>query len=135
MSISAEDLSTQRTAEKTARNRELIDETLKAYPEKFAKRRAKHLNVYEEGKSECDVKSNIKSVPGVMTIRGCAYAGSYGVVWSPVKDMIHVSHGPVGCGHYARAGRRAYYIGTTGVDTYTTMHFTSDVGVFLPVSD
>ena len=126
MSISAEDLSTQRTAEKTARNRELIDETLKAYPEKFAKRRAKHLNVYEEGKSECDVKSNSKSVPGVMTIRGCAYAGSYGVVWSPVKDMIHVSHGPVGCGHYARAGRRAYYIGTTGVDTYTTMHFTSD---------
>jgi len=23
-----------------------------------------------------------------MTIRGCAYAGSKGVVWGPIKDMI-----------------------------------------------
>ncbi|HAJ72894.1 MAG TPA: nitrogenase molybdenum-iron protein alpha chain, partial [Methylophilaceae bacterium] len=50
--------------------KELIDEVLKAYPEKSAKRRAKHLNVHEEGKTDCDVKSNIKSLPGVMTIRG-----------------------------------------------------------------
>jgi nitrogenase molybdenum-iron protein alpha/beta subunit len=35
-----------------------------------------------------------------MTIRGCAYAGSKGVVWGPIKDMIHISHGPVGCGQY-----------------------------------
>ncbi len=109
-----------------ARNKALIQEVLEAYPEKSAKRRAKHLGVYEEGKGDCGVKSNIKSIPGVMTIRGCAYAGSYGVVWSPVKDMIHISHGPVGCGRYARAGRRSYYIGTTGVNTYSTMHFTSD---------
>lgn len=126
MSISAEDLSAQRTAEKVARNRELIDETLKAYPEKFAKRRAKNLGVNTSEKPDCGVKSNIKSIPGVMTVRGCAYAGSYGVVWNPVKDMIHISHGPVGCGRYARSGRRNYYIGTTGVNTFTTMHFTSD---------
>ena len=36
-----------------------------------------------------------------MTIRGCAYAGSKGVVWGPIKDMIHISHGPVGCGQYS----------------------------------
>ena len=41
-----------------------------------------------------------------MTVRGCAYAGSKGVVWGPIKDMIHISHGPVGCGQYSRAGRR-----------------------------
>jgi nitrogenase molybdenum-iron protein alpha chain len=64
---------------------ELIEEVLKAYPEKSAKRRAKHLTVHEEGKSDCDVKSNIKSLPGVMTIRGCAYAGSKGVVWVRLK--------------------------------------------------
>ncbi|MCX8049173.1 MAG: nitrogenase molybdenum-iron protein alpha chain [Methylohalobius sp.] len=108
------------------RNQELITEVLKAYPEKTAKKRAKHLGVYEEGKPDCGVKSNIKSIPGVMTIRGCAYAGSFGVVWNPVKNMIHLSHGPVGCGRYNRGGRRNYYIGTTGVDTFTTMHFTSD---------
>ncbi|MBD2313083.1 nitrogenase molybdenum-iron protein alpha chain [Desertifilum sp. FACHB-1129] len=104
----------------------VIKEVLEAYPEKAAKKRAKHLNVHEEGKSDCGVKSNIKSVPGVMTTRGCAYAGAKGVVWGPVKDMIHLSHGPVGCGYYSWSGRRNYYIGTTGIDTFGTMQFTSD---------
>ena len=112
--------------EAKTRNKEVIDEVLKVYPEKTAKKRAKHLNVHEEGKADCGVKSNIKSLPGVMTIRGCAYAGSKGVVWGPIKDMVHVSHGPVGCGQYSRAGRRNYYVGTTGVDSFGTMNFTSD---------
>ena len=65
------------TVEETkTRNQELIGEVLKAYPEKTAKRRAKHLNVFDEGKTDCGVKSNIMSIHGVMTIRGCAYAGS-----------------------------------------------------------
>ncbi|MHB1644077.1 MAG: nitrogenase molybdenum-iron protein alpha chain [Acidithiobacillus sp.] len=126
MSITAEETREQIVAETKTRNRALIDEVLKVYPEKTAKRRAKHLGVYEEGKSDCGVKSNIKSVPGVMTIRGCAYAGSKGVVWGPIKDMIHISHGPVGCGQYSWGSRRNYYIGTTGVDTFVTMQFTSD---------
>ena len=117
---------TESVAEIKARNKELIAEVLAVYPEKTAKRRAKHLNVHEAGKSDCGVKSNIKSVPGVMTIRGCAYAGSKGVVWGPIKDMIHISHGPVGCGQYSWAARRNYYIGTTGIDTFVTMQFTSD---------
>jgi len=104
----------------------LIEEVLKEYPEKTAKKRAKHLNVYEEGKSDCGVKSNIKSIPGVMTVRGCAYAGAKGVVWGPVKDMVHISHGPVGCGHYSWAQRRNYVNGTMGVDSWVTMQITSD---------
>ncbi|MBP1679789.1 MAG: nitrogenase (molybdenum-iron) alpha chain [Proteobacteria bacterium] len=106
-----------------------IAEVLAAYPEKAQKSRAKHLGVdMPEGvKGACDAtKSNKQTVPGVMSQRGCAYAGSKGVVWGPVKDMIHISHGPVGCGQYSRAGRRNYYIGTTGVDTYVTMNFTTD---------
>jgi len=108
------------------RNQELIQEVLAAYPEKSAKKRAKHLNVYEEGKPDCGVKSNIKSLPGVMTVRGCAYAGSKGVVWGPIKDMVHISHGPVGCGQYSWASRRNYFIGVTGVNAFGTMQFTSD---------
>ncbi|MEN9279260.1 MAG: nitrogenase molybdenum-iron protein alpha chain [Gloeomargarita sp. DG_1_4_bins_134] len=106
--------------------RQMIQEVLEAYPDKARKKREKHLNVIEEGKSDCGVKSNIKSIPGVMTTRGCAFAGAKGVVWGPVKDMIHISHGPIGCGYYSWAGRRNYYIGTTGVDTFGTMQFTSD---------
>ncbi|MCM5558236.1 nitrogenase molybdenum-iron protein alpha chain [Pleomorphomonas sp. JP5] len=117
-----------------------IAEVLAQYPEKFAKRRKKHLSVAkaaevepdapvgEEGPllTECEVKSNIKSIPGVMTIRGCAYAGSKGVVWGPVKDMVHISHGPVGCGQYSWSQRRNYYVGTTGIDAFGTMQITSD---------
>jgi len=109
-----------------ARNKKMIGEVLEAYPEKFAKRRVKHLATYEADKGECGVKSNIKSIPGVMTIRGCAYAGSKGVVWGPIKDMVHISHGPVGCGQYSWAARRNYFVGTTGVDSFVTLQFTSD---------
>ncbi|MBR8828443.1 MAG: nitrogenase molybdenum-iron protein alpha chain [Gomphosphaeria aponina SAG 52.96 = DSM 107014] len=113
-------------SETVKERKELIKEVLEAYPENAQKKRKEHLNVYEEGKSDCGVKSNRKSLPGVMTTRGCAYAGSKGVVWGPIKDMIHISHGPVGCGYYSWSGRRNYYIGTTGIDTFGTMQFTSD---------
>ncbi len=106
----------------------LIQEVLEVYPEDAKKSRAKHLTVNDQSveQSKKCITSNKKSLPGVMTIRGCAYAGSKGVVWGPIKDMIHISHGPVGCGQYSRAGRRNYYVGTTGVNTFGTMNFTSD---------
>jgi nitrogenase molybdenum-iron protein alpha chain len=106
----------------------LIQEVLEVYPDKAKKDRQKHLAANDTSleKSNKCITSNKKSLPGVMTIRGCAYAGSKGVVWGPIKDMIHISHGPVGCGQYSRAGRRNYYVGTTGVNTFGTMNFTSD---------
>ncbi|MFB9134943.1 nitrogenase molybdenum-iron protein alpha chain [Vibrio olivae] len=105
----------------------IIDEVLEVYPEVAREDRQKHLTVNDpssEG-SKC-ITSNRKSLPGVMTVRGCAYAGSKGVVWGPVKDMIHISHGPIGCGQYSRAGRRNYYVGHTGIDSFGTMNFTTD---------
>ncbi|MFZ2726337.1 MAG: nitrogenase molybdenum-iron protein alpha chain [Methylococcaceae bacterium] len=106
----------------------LIQEVLEVYPDAAKKDRAKHLAVNDQAieKSSKCITSNRKSQPGAMTIRGCAYAGSKGVVWGPIKDMIHISHGPVGCGQYSRAGRRNYYVGTTGINTFGTMNFTSD---------
>ena len=106
----------------------MIQEVLEVYPESARKDREKHLAVNDQSveQSKKCITSNRKSLPGVMTIRGCAYAGSKGVVWGPIKDMIHISHGPVGCGQYSRAGRRNYYVGTTGINTFGTMNFTSD---------
>jgi nitrogenase molybdenum-iron protein alpha chain len=103
-----------------------VDSVLEALPEKARKKRARHVTVLKEGATRCDVKSNMKSVPGVMTSRGCAYAGAKGVVWAPIKDMVHISHGPVGCGVYSWSARRAYYVGETGVDAFATMNFTTD---------
>ncbi|GGA95598.1 nitrogenase molybdenum-iron protein alpha chain [Agarivorans gilvus] len=110
---------------KQAETQALIDEVLEVYPEKAKKDRLKHLGANDSEKGSC-ITANRKSLPGVMTARGCAYAGSKGVVWGPIKDMVHISHGPVGCGQYSRAGRRNYYTGYTGVNSFGTMNFTSD---------
>lgn len=108
----------------------LIDELLEVYPDKTAKERRKHFEIVDEekicGTGKCTIKSNVKSRPGVMTARGCAYAGSKGVVWGPIKDMVHISHGPVGCGQYSWATRRNYMNGTLGVDSFGAMQITSD---------
>ncbi|WP_272944755.1 nitrogenase component 1 [Gorillibacterium massiliense] len=107
----------------------VIEELLEAYPEKTRKQRAKHFEVNDAEKQatgKCAIKSNIKSRPGVMTVRGCAYAGSKGVVWGPIKDMIHISHGPIGCGQYSWATRRNYQNGVLGVSSFGAMQITSD---------
>ena len=106
----------------------LIQEVLEVYPEKAKKDRAKHLMVNDKTitQSKKCITSNRKSVPGVMTQRGCAYAGAKGVVWGPFKDIIDISHGPIGCGQYSRGGRRNYASGTAGVDSFCDMMFSSD---------
>ena len=43
---------------------------------------------------------NIATIPGDMTERGCTYAGCRGVVGGPVKDVIQLTHGPIGCCYY-----------------------------------
>lgn len=103
-----------------------VDDILNGYNEKAKKERAKHIEVVDEESESCGLKSNRKSIPGVMTVRGCAYAGSKGVVWGPVKDMVHISHGPVGCGQYSWGTRRNYYSGITGINSFGVMQITSD---------
>jgi Nif-specific regulatory protein len=105
---------------------EHVQSVLEQYPAKTEKDRKKHIQVVEPGEEKCSVVSNRKSRPGVITMRGCAYAGAKGVVWGPIKDVVHVSHGPVGCGQYSWGSRRNYYNGTTGVDSFGNMQFTSD---------
>lgn len=106
----------------------MIAEVLEVYPEKTRKDREKHLKANDPSGqcSTCQVKSNVKSRPGVMTVRGCAYAGAKGVVWGPVKDQLTISHGPVGCGQYSWWSRRNYSNGQTGVDVFGAMHITTD---------
>ena len=111
--------------------REFIDKLLEAYPEKTRKKRARHIQVKdgeskEDCASKCPIKSNVKSVPGVMTARGCAYAGSKGVVWGPIRDVVHLSHGPVGCGYYSWSTRRNLAQGKPGVNNFVPFQFTSD---------
>lgn len=103
----------------------MIDRALEAYPEKGRTKRAPHLAPNEPESGSACVKSNRKTIPGVMSARGCAYAGAKGVVWGPIRDMVHVSHGPVGCGWYSWGTRRNLMSGINGVSNFA-MQATSD---------
>lgn len=39
----------------------------------------------------------LNTIPGTISERGCAYCGAKHVIGTPMKDVIHISHGPVGC--------------------------------------
>jgi nitrogenase molybdenum-iron protein alpha chain len=103
----------------------MIDRTLEGYPEKGRKKRAPHLAPNESQAEGACVKANKKTIPGVMSARGCAYAGAKGVVWGPIRDTVHISHGPVGCGWYSWGTRRNLMTGVPGVSSFA-LHATSD---------
>ena len=109
----------------TERTEQLIEDTLAVMPEKTQKKRRQHLGANEPTSAKCAVKSNKKVVPGVMSQRGCAYAGAKGVVWGPIRDVVHVSHGPIGCGVYSWGTRRNLMQGVPGVTSFP-LDFTSD---------
>ena len=88
---------------------QLIQEVLEVYPEATGKQRAKHLMANDptlEKSNKCIV-ANKKALPGVMTARGCAYAGAKGVVWGPVKDVANIS--PVSYTHLDVYKRQVLY--------------------------
>jgi len=65
--------------------------------------REKH--TYIKDSSESIIPAcNIQTTPGDMTERGCTYAGCLGVVCGPIKDVIHLVHGPIGCCYYTWGG-------------------------------
>jgi nitrogenase molybdenum-iron protein alpha chain len=69
--------------------------------------RETHIAVKEDGKcarsdgSGKFIESNTRTTPGDMTERGCTYAGCRGVVGGPVKDVIQLTHGPIGCAFFS----------------------------------
>jgi len=86
-----------------------IKETiLKQYPAKVARKRAKQIivNKVEEDGQVPAIQANTRTIPGILTMRGCAYAGCKGVVLGPTRDILQITHGPIGCGFYSWLTRR-----------------------------
>jgi nitrogenase molybdenum-iron protein alpha chain len=81
------------------------EDILKKYPSKVARKRSKSI-VLNDPKTEQEIQANIRTVPGIITQRGCCYAGCKGVVLGPTRDIINLTHGPIGCGFYSWATRR-----------------------------
>ncbi|HEX2934224.1 MAG TPA: nitrogenase molybdenum-iron protein alpha chain [Bacteroidales bacterium] len=80
-------------------------EVLKKYPSKIAKKREKSILVHE-GDTINPIQANVRTIPGIITQRGCTYAGCKGVVLGPTRDIINLVHGPIGCSFYAWLTRR-----------------------------
>jgi len=105
----------------------VIDEMMKAYPKKVAKDRRQHFAVKDTCATEQHIEANAKTIPGIMTNRGCAYAGGKGVVMAPIKDMVHITHGPIGCGYYTWGTRRNLAKAEKGGDNYIQYCFSTDM--------
>lgn len=78
---------------------------LAKYPKKVAKKREKAILV-NDLEVVPQIQANVRTIPGIITQRGCAYAGCKGVVLGPTRDIVNITHGPIGCGFYSWLTRR-----------------------------
>jgi nitrogenase molybdenum-iron protein alpha chain len=85
---------------------EAREQMLEAYPKKTLRKRSKQLLVNSDPGSPAEIGANSRTVPGIITQRGCSYAGCKGVVIGPIYDVLHITHGPIGCGWYSWLSRR-----------------------------
>jgi nitrogenase molybdenum-iron protein alpha chain len=100
---------------------------LKKYPAKIAKKREKSM-VINDTTVPKQIQSNVRTVPGIITQRGCTYAGCKGVVLGPTRDIINITHGPIGCGYYSWLTRRNQTKPLTPEDpNYMTYCFSTDI--------
>ncbi len=81
------------------------EEVISKYPKKIAKKRAKSI-ILSDSENTPQIQANVRTIPGIITQRGCTYAGCKGVVLGPTRDIVNITHGPIGCGYYSWLTRR-----------------------------
>ena len=79
---------------------------LAALPVKVARKRSKAIVVNDGSGTVPEITVNSRTTPGMITMRGCAYAGCKGVILGPTRDVLSITHGPIGCGYYSWLTRR-----------------------------
>ncbi|MFP4084445.1 MAG: nitrogenase molybdenum-iron protein alpha chain [Desulfonatronovibrio sp.] len=108
---------------------EFIEETVKVYPAKVAKKRRGHMlaRTRDGLEEQQSINANARTVPGIITQRGCCYAGCKGVVIGPYGDMVHITHGPIGCGFYSWLTRRNLFRPGSDGKNYSQYCFSTDM--------
>jgi nitrogenase molybdenum-iron protein alpha chain len=109
MSTTIKDPETTEPANMDLPDPEIIKKELLArYPAKVARKRSNQIviNQKDEGGSFPEIGANVRTVPGIITQRGCSYAGCKGVILGPTRDIVNITHGPIGCGFYSWLTRR-----------------------------
>jgi len=105
-------------------------ELLAKYPVKVARKRSKQImaNQKDEDGNTPAMGANVRTVPGIITQRGCCYAGCKGVILGPTRDIINITHGPIGCGFYSWLTRRNQTRPTSDQDdNYIPYCFSTDM--------
>jgi len=108
---------------------DIKEELLKKYPPKVARKRAKQILINEAQENETpEISANVRTVPGIITMRGCTYAGCKGVILGPTRDIVNITHGPIGCGFYSWLTRRNQTDASAeGAENYMTYCFSTDM--------
>ncbi len=97
------------------------------YPPKVARKRKKAM-VVNDPAAIPEVQANVRTIPGIITQRGCTYAGCKGVVLGPTRDIVNITHGPIGCGFYSWLTRRNQTSPESPEDpNYMTYCFSTDM--------
>ncbi|MDR0871662.1 MAG: nitrogenase component I subunit alpha [Planctomycetaceae bacterium] len=105
-------------------------EILENYPPKVGKKRQKQIVINQIGADDSvpEILANTRTAPGIISMRGCAYAGCKGVVLGPTRDILQITHGPIGCGFYSWLTRRNKTRPKTLADTnYMTYALSTDL--------
>jgi nitrogenase molybdenum-iron protein alpha chain len=101
-------------------------EVISKYPGKIGKKRAASFVLNKEGETQ-EIQSNVRTVPGIISQRGCTYAGCKGVVLGPTRDVINLTHGPIGCSFYSWLTRRNQTAAPDGEENYIPYCFSTDM--------
>jgi nitrogenase molybdenum-iron protein alpha chain len=84
-----------------------METVLDSYEAKAYKNRKRHMVTVDHAlETPQEITANVRTVPGMLTHRGCCFAGCKGVVLGPVKDALTIVHGPIGCAFYTWGTRR-----------------------------
>lgn len=108
-------------------SRKVISDMTVDFPPKAKETRLKHVVVKDSCEIDQRIEANQRTVPGILTNRGCCYAGSKGVVFGPVKDILHITHGPVGCAYYTWGTRRNLMKAKEGEDNFGAYCLSTDI--------
>ena len=100
---------------------------LEKYPDKTKKNRKSHIVIKTKEVPNPEIVANVRTIPGIITSRGCCYAGCKGVVMGPIKDMLHLVHGPIGCSYYTWGTRRSKVRTVEGVQNFSEYCFSTDL--------
>jgi len=105
---------------------ELRTKLLDGLPSKTMRKRAKQI-ISNDPERPPEIGANSRTVPGIMTQRGCTYAGCRGVVIGPIHDILHITHGPVGCSYYSWLTRRNMARPAEGAPNFLQYCMTTDM--------